>query len=42
MSAYIPPEKMTEAQIREQLDAEYKHWDDLKKNAVLTLHGRMA
>ena len=21
-----------EAQIREQLDAEYKHWDDLKKN----------
>lgn len=32
MSAYIPPEKMTEAQIREQLDAEYKHWDDLKKN----------
>lgn len=32
MSAYIPPEKMTEAQIREQLDAAYKHWDDLKKN----------
>lgn len=32
MSAYIPPEKMTEVQIREQLDAAYKHWDDLKKN----------
>lgn len=28
----IPPEEMSEAQIREQLDAEYKHWDDLKKN----------
>lgn len=32
MSRYIPPEEMSEAQIREQLDAEYKHWDDLKKN----------
>ena len=32
MSRYIPPEEMNEAQIREQLDAEYKHWDDLKKN----------
>lgn len=32
MSRYIPPEEMNEAQIREQLDAAYKHWDDLKKN----------
>ena len=32
MSRYIPPEEMSEAQIREQLDAAYKHWDDLKKN----------
>lgn len=32
MSRYIPPEEMNEAQIREQLDAEYQHWDDLKKN----------
>ena len=32
MSRYIPPEEMNEVQIREQLDAEYKHWDDLKKN----------
>lgn len=32
MSTYIPPEKMTEAQIREQLDAEYRRWDELKKN----------
>lgn len=32
MSRYIPPEEMTEAQIREQLDAAYKHWGDLKKN----------
>lgn len=32
VSRYIPPEEMNEAQIRKQLDAEYKHWDDLKKN----------
>lgn len=32
MSAYIPPEKMTEAQIRKQLDDEYRRWDELKKN----------
>ena len=29
MSRYIPPEEMSEAQIREQLDTEYKHWDGL-------------
>ena len=34
MSRYIPPEEMNEAQIREQLDAEYQHWDDLKKNGA--------
>lgn len=32
MSTYIPPEKMTEAQIREKLDEAYKQWDYLKKN----------
>ena len=32
MSKYIPIEEMNEAQLREQLDAEYRHWDDLKKN----------
>lgn len=32
MSGYIPPEKMTEAQIRKQLDDEYRLWDELKKN----------
>ena len=34
MSRYIPPEEMNEAQIREQLDAEYQHWDDLMKNGL--------
>ena len=32
MSAYIPPEKMTEAQIRKQLEDEYRRWNDIKKN----------
>lgn len=32
MSKYVPVEEMNEAQLREQLDAEYRRWDDLKKN----------
>ena len=32
MSTYVPPEKMTESQIRKQLDDEYRRWNDIKKN----------
>ena len=32
MSKYVPIEEMNESQLREQLDAAYRHWDDMKKN----------
>lgn len=33
MGKYIPPEKMTEAQIRAELDCEFQHWNDLANGA---------
>lgn len=42
MSRYIPPEEMNEAQIREQLDAEYKarglHWHDPQAEEDYQMH----
>ena len=29
MSKYIPPERMTEAQIREEVNRQFSHWNAL-------------